>query len=737
MSLMLNGWMQPAFEPTRGVRQGDPLSPLLFLSSLEPMCNLLRQHQQYGLQVGSKCATGAYFADDSTLLSKSTFGLQRQLELVQMYCRASGAKLNYSKCVVLVLNRNGPLPEIPDIRVLPDGDTVKYLGVLFGRQDISSAIIEQIDQRLYASLVLWSRRARTLEGRKLLANSVILSTVWHVAVHVNIGQAQIRRWQSSVNSFILRGYKPDGSSNLHMISSRYLYLDRSEFGLQFPQIEAVLRQQRLNVLQQFVVKSLSAGPSFSWVSAGEWLFRCALGEYHECNVTDFLWIDPTGTRSALRLDYLPAWWQHTWRQWIRQRWPVQDLSWQYLMQTPLWLSNHRQLRFQPALRRDGSVATKKCLGLPTAYHRPFRQWYVHKTKHRTLYDFVGPDKRWPTLDEFATQVNRHLGSSVLGDWDDYVKLLPIQPKVRQLYKELTSVIQALVPGVDLENYTFPVLPRPPVPKCGLEIGNRTAWFPSVPTKYLRQVTRYIPPERKTHPVAQFFDQAPHLVPEQDALDHLAFFVDCRAFMLPVVHDVMLRLLYRGLPVRYKFWFLQGSQPDIICCEVPECHAVETEKHLLYGCQRVHRIWSKLLPLWRTLFRSSITWPDILFSSQAKINHPSQSKDVFHICWTVMCSIVLHHVWRTRNSWVFEQRRIPPVEASVKQIMFAFASHFRHLERLWRCKPEKRQALGTLKSLLTRIDPYASYYQEHPVLLKQRSPGVSTTQHRHKLPVPRF
>jgi Reverse transcriptase (RNA-dependent DNA polymerase) len=714
---------------------GELLSPLLFLLSLEPMCNLLRQQSQHGLTIGSKCVTGAYFADDSTLFSKSISSLHHQLELVQTYCVASGAKLNYSKCVVLVLNRHGPLPELPNIRVLPDGESVKYLGVLFGRHDLSTEIIEQIDQRLYASLVLWSRRARTIEGRKLLASSVILSTMWHVALHVDINQAQIRRWQSSVNSFILRGYKQDGGSKLHLIPNRYLYLDRSEYGLQFPQIEAVLRQQRLNLVQQFVLRLSSVGSSFSWVTTGEYLFRCALGDYHGFRATDFLWIDPTGTRSELRLHYLPTWWQHTWRQWIRQRWPVQDLSWQYLLRAPLWLTSHQQLRFQPALRRDGSVATKKCLGMPTLYHRPFRRWYVQATKRTTLSDFIGPDGRWPSFDEFSSQVNRLLGSNVLSEWGNYVQLLPIQPKVKKLYQELTSVIQALLPDEDLENYTFPVLPRVPIPKCGVEVGDKTVWFPSVPTKHLRLITRFVPPERKAHPVVQFFDQVPNHVPDHEALDHLEFFVDCRPYMLPVIHDVMLRLLYRGLPVRYKFWFLQGTEPDIICCEVPECQAVETEQHLLHSCHRVRRIWSKLLPLWRTLFGCTIGWSEILLSSRIKTRSSHSTKGALHICWTVMCSIVLHHIWRTRNSWVFEQRKLPPVDASVKQILLTFASHFRYLDRLWRPNQEKRKELEVLKSHLLRIEPYASYYKDHPVLLKQRSPAVGRCWYTRATPLP--
>ena len=226
VSLQLNGWKQPACEPTRGVKQGDPLSPLLFLLSLEPLCNLLRRHSEFGLQISSTpslTATGVYFADDTTLISGSVDGLTRQLELVQVYCDGSGAKVNQSKCVVLSLDQNGVLPVVPGFSVLQDGESVKYLGVLFARHNTNREMLDMLNARLHKAIVLWHRRARTLEGRKLLASSVMLSTLWHVAVHLNVDNEDIRRWQSVINKFILRGYQPDRESKIQFIPGRYLY----------------------------------------------------------------------------------------------------------------------------------------------------------------------------------------------------------------------------------------------------------------------------------------------------------------------------------------------------------------------------------------------------------------------------------------------------------------------------------------------------------------------------------
>ena len=150
------------------------------------------------------------------------------------------------------------------------------------------------------------------------------------------------------------------------------------------------------------------------------------------------------------------------------------------------------------------------------------------------------------------------------------------------------------------SFVFPVdfSRRLCVPNCGIEVGPKTLLFPNIPPKHLRTLTRNIPMARKPHPLLQYFDNVPA---EAQVFDHLTWFLHLRRYLLPVMHDVMLRLMYRGLAVRYKFWFLQGTDPEVVCCETPAgCFGVETEEHLLFRCSRVHQIWSALLPLWGRL-----------------------------------------------------------------------------------------------------------------------------------------
>ena len=101
--LLLNGTLGPPIKPTRGVKQGCPLSCLLFELYLEPLGVMLRTRPDLGIPLddGSVLA-GVFFADDSTLLSGTPAMAEIQAENnVCRFCAESGEAPNRDKCVTL------------------------------------------------------------------------------------------------------------------------------------------------------------------------------------------------------------------------------------------------------------------------------------------------------------------------------------------------------------------------------------------------------------------------------------------------------------------------------------------------------------------------------------------------------------------------------------------------------------------------------------------------------------
>lgn len=96
--LMIIANITPSLTARRRVKEGDPLSALPFLMTIELLGNLLRQHEEHCIWIsGTTVAIKLLFADDSTLLSKTPCGVLTWLEIVQFYCDGSGVKGNLCK----------------------------------------------------------------------------------------------------------------------------------------------------------------------------------------------------------------------------------------------------------------------------------------------------------------------------------------------------------------------------------------------------------------------------------------------------------------------------------------------------------------------------------------------------------------------------------------------------------------------------------------------------------------
>lgn len=130
-----------AFSTIQGVKQGDPLSPFLFGIFVEILHDMLQTFcPEAGIKVGSQTIFDMLYADDSTLTAESPEALQSQLDVVKMFCRVFGMKVNVRKTEIMVFRSQGL--KIPEFVWHYDGNVVKvvesavYLGYPLHAQGI-------------------------------------------------------------------------------------------------------------------------------------------------------------------------------------------------------------------------------------------------------------------------------------------------------------------------------------------------------------------------------------------------------------------------------------------------------------------------------------------------------------------------------------------------------------------------------------------------------------------------
>ena len=130
---MNNGWSSNLFKLERGVRQGFPLSPYLFILCAEVLADAIRKHNNIkGILVDGHEIKISLYADDTTLiLDGYRASFQNSLQILEFFRAISSFRLHYKKTEVLWIGANTGREE----KLCPENvlrwmrDKVKTLGV--------------------------------------------------------------------------------------------------------------------------------------------------------------------------------------------------------------------------------------------------------------------------------------------------------------------------------------------------------------------------------------------------------------------------------------------------------------------------------------------------------------------------------------------------------------------------------------------------------------------------------
>jgi len=173
------------FKPGKGLRQGDPLSPLLFNLVADVFTKILEKAAREQLITGlltNVCEGGIVslqYADDTLLFLKNDLDKARNLKwLLVCFEHLSGLKINYDKSDLLTI---GLLEEeeendMAKIFCCKKGEfPLKYLGVPLHHSKLRKDDIQPIVDKVVKRIVGWKGKLLSYGGRLVLLKSCLAS----------------------------------------------------------------------------------------------------------------------------------------------------------------------------------------------------------------------------------------------------------------------------------------------------------------------------------------------------------------------------------------------------------------------------------------------------------------------------------------------------------------------------------------------------------------------------------
>lgn len=175
--VVVNGLRSSAFLPGRGTKQGDPLSPLLFIIALEPLAEAIRLNQSIrGVTMGGRENKMLIFADDIlVLMSDPHSSVPSILDLVRSFSDISGYKINWTKSEVMPLSKYCYRSNFQNWKFQWMPKNLKYLGIILnpGLENIIHDNFTPVLNKIHLLLKGWDKLQISLWGRVQAVKMVI------------------------------------------------------------------------------------------------------------------------------------------------------------------------------------------------------------------------------------------------------------------------------------------------------------------------------------------------------------------------------------------------------------------------------------------------------------------------------------------------------------------------------------------------------------------------------------
>ena len=267
-----NGWISDVFDVNRGIRQGCPLSPLVFIIGLEMMAIKVRSTKDIkGINI-ENCMNDNYlqkviktllYADDMTLFLQSKNDVRLVLDALDSFKKVSGLYINRKKSEAMWLgaNKTNDMTGFGLIWV----SEIKVLGILFSNNYSASEIDKNWTEKIKVikSIILqWEKRNLSLLGKICVIKSYLVSQLIHVMRVISLPEKVLTEINTILYRFLWKK-KTSNTKAFEKVKRQILINNYSKGGLNM--IDMHILQQSFNCEWLVKLSKASAESKWCWI----------------------------------------------------------------------------------------------------------------------------------------------------------------------------------------------------------------------------------------------------------------------------------------------------------------------------------------------------------------------------------------------------------------------------------------------------------------------------------------
>jgi hypothetical protein len=214
--VLINGQPTKEIKHERGLRQGDPLSPMLFILAIDPLQGTIKVAADKGIlsPVLPKASNLRYplYVDDAAIFAAPTnLEIEHLHRILNFFGGCSGLRINISKIVICPIRfANDMVMQL--LQNFPGkvcNFLGKYLGLPLHVRRLRKIDVQPLLDKIGARIPGWKGRFLTMAGRETLVKTVLSAQpIYHMTVFLEL-KWLIRRIDRIRRSFLWRGETPD------------------------------------------------------------------------------------------------------------------------------------------------------------------------------------------------------------------------------------------------------------------------------------------------------------------------------------------------------------------------------------------------------------------------------------------------------------------------------------------------------------------------------------------------